>query len=67
MRVKKHKQSVGTLISTVSFAGVSVALADQAMQAEGLRAAAIWASSAMCLVAALRFRIADLVQRWRGQ
>lgn len=67
MRVKKHKQSVGTLISTVSFAGVSVALADQAMQAEGVRAAAIWASSAMCLAAALRYRIADLVQRWRGQ
>ncbi len=62
-----HKQSVGTLISTLSFAGVSVALMDQAMQAEGLRAVGLWVTAALCLAAALRFRIAELVAKWRGE
>ncbi|NVO22084.1 hypothetical protein HJ526_02740 [Donghicola sp. C2-DW-16] len=61
----RHHQSVGTLISTVSFAGVSVALMNEAVQAEGIRAIGLWITAIMCLAAALRYRIADLVEKWR--
>lgn len=63
----KHKQSVGTMISTVSFAGVSVALANEAAQAEGLRAVGLWLTAAVCLAAALRYRIAAIVEKWRSE
>ena len=66
MQKKRHRQSVGTLISTLSFAGVSLALADQAMQAEGMRMLGLWLTSAVCMAAALRYQIASAIEKFQG-
>jgi hypothetical protein len=62
----RPQMTTGAMISTLCFAGAALALADAATQAEGWRAAGLWASATAAAAGALRFQIARALGWVRG-
>ncbi len=66
----RRKQSIGEMISTVSFAGLAVYLLlfslDLMDRGESGRGALGVVAAACCGLGALRFVIARIVEKWRG-
>ena len=66
MTPTKAPPGTGAMISTLCFAAAALALADAALQADGLRTAGLWACSLAAAAGALRHPLARLVARVRG-
>ncbi len=66
----KRKQSIGEMISTLCFFGLSVYLLVFSLElletGQTLRAFGGFVASVFCGLGSLRFVIADIVTKWRG-
>jgi hypothetical protein len=63
MTTPRRPPTSGDVISSFAFAGMALWLADAAMQADGLRAGALWLTALACLAGALRHVIARIAGR----